>query len=205
MTKDISGNYIGQRSSMFSYSKLWLVSFERYEELVIEFATKWDATHKKKKLATLFPSTDPDAKQNRDNHVRLLVDKQYMHIKHFDDHLIAEGNRIFAGTETADTWCLYSDGLIQYWTKGNMEYLESKGFGNRLWRAEGETNVDNRYKGKVVGDSPEVNVGTDNDGFKDFGVSMAFHVGLSFLYDVNDERKFSLSTIPAITSTMSRY
>ena len=48
ITKDLSGNYIGQRSSMFSYSKLWLVSLERYEELVIEIATKWDVDHKKK-------------------------------------------------------------------------------------------------------------------------------------------------------------
>ena len=83
---------------------------------------------------------------------------------------------------------IYSDGLIQFWTKGNMDYLESIGFGKRLCRAEGETNLGNRYKNKVVGDSPEVNVGTDNDGFKDFGVSMAFHVGLSFLYDLNEKR-----------------
>ena len=53
----------------------------------------------------------------------------------------------------------------------------------------------------MAGDSPEVNVGTDNDVFKDFGVIMTFHIGLSFLYAVDDDPKFSLSSIPAIIST----
>ena len=81
------------------------------------------------------------------------------------DHLIDEGNRIFAGIETADTWCLFGDGLVQYWTPGAMAQLKSRGFGNKLWRSEGDTNINNRYAEKDTGNSPEINAGTDNDAF----------------------------------------
>ena len=74
-----------------------------------------------------------------------------------------------------------------------------------LWRSEGDTNKDNRYAGKVTGNSPELNVGTDNDAFRDFGASMRFHVGLSFLYEVGDHRRFSLGTVSDIASTMKRF
>ena len=204
LRKEEDGTFTGMKSTMFDYSKKWLVSFEKYKELLLETALEWDRKHKLKKLAVMFPETDPEWEQKRETFLVNLVDKKYMHIKHFDNHLIEEGNRIFSGTEAEDSWCIYSDGLVQYWTKENLAYLESKGFGGRLWRAEGETNAGTRYEGKVTGDSPELNVGTDNNGFKDLGWSMGFHVGLSFLYPTNDDRRFSLSTIDEISSTMSR-
>jgi len=118
------------------------------------------------------------------------------------DGATAEGNRIFENTETEKTWCLYGDGLIQFWTKRNIAHCKSIGL--RLWTAESDTNCNNRYKGKVTGNSPEVNVGTDNDGFRDFGASMAFHVGLSLLYEVGDPRRMSLGTMHAADSTMRK-
>jgi len=190
---------------MFDYSLKWLVSFERYEELRVEQATLWDKKHIRDKLHVKFPPGHEDSADKRYFFISELVDKRHCHIKKFINHLIDEGNRIFAGTETADTWCLYGDGLVQYWTPGNMAYLRERGFADRLWCSEGSTNSDNRYARKVTGNSPEVNVGTDNAGFRDLGNSMRFHVGLSFLYEVGDQRKFSLGTVPNIVSTMKRY
>ena len=64
----------------------------------------------------------------------------------------------------------------------------------------------NRYAGKVTGNSSKVSVvGTDNDAFLDFGVSIRFHVGLSFLYEIGDQRRFSLGTVRDIASTMKRF
>lgn len=190
---------------MFDYSLKWLVSFERYEELRSELAALWDKKHKREKLSKKFPPGHEDSAAKRYRFITTLVDKGHCHIQKFVDHLIDEGDRIFAGTETADTWCLYGDGLVQYWTPGNMAYLRERGFADRLWRSEGDTNIDNRYAGKVTGNSPEVNVGTDNDAFLDFGNSMRFHVGLSFLYEIGDQRRFSLGTVPDIASTMRRF
>lgn len=204
MRKEADGSFTGMKTSMFDYSGKWLVAFERYDELLDEFALKWDKKHKKKKLIAMFPLSDPTSAVKRDIFLRALVDKGHCHIQKFVDHLITEGNRIFSGTETADTWSIYSDGLVQYWTPRNMAYLDSIGFGNRLWRAEGETNITNRYNLKVPGNSPEINVGTDNDCFKDFGLGIAQHIALSFLYGNDYKLKFSLATIPMIASTMSR-
>ena len=204
LRKEADGSFTGMKTCMFNYSGKWLVSFESYDRLLVELATKWDLNHKRDKLAKKFPPALPDSALKLEAFVHELVCAHNMHIKHFIDHLIVEGNRIFAGTDTSDTWCLYSDGLIQFWTPLTQAYIVSIGFGDRIWRAEGETNRGNRYKRKVTGNSPEVNVGTDNDGFRDLGVSMAFHVGLSFLYKVGDERRFSLGSIPEIAHTMKR-
>lgn len=204
LRKEANGTLVGVKASMFDYSGKWLVSFERYDELLKELADKWDRNHKRDKLAVKFPSSDPQSEQKQALFLRDLVDKKHCHIQKFIDHLIVEGNRMFAGTETADKWCLYGDGLIQYWTKGNMQYLEERGFGQRLWRAEGDTNKGTRYEGKVVGNSPEINVGTDNDGFRDLGKSIAFHVGLSTLFPHDDQKRFSLGTVPDIAKTMKR-
>ena len=46
---------------MFNYSGKWLVSFERYERLLVELATKWDLNHKRDKLAKKFPPALPDS------------------------------------------------------------------------------------------------------------------------------------------------
>ena len=82
-------------------------------------------------------------------------------IKTLIDWSIDEGNRLFAGTRHANTWVFYHDALSQWWEKGEggaQEYLASRGFADRQWRARGETNdkIDKNYRNKLMGDSPEL-------------------------------------------------
>ena len=54
-------------------------------------------------------------------------------VKTLIDWSIDEGNRLFAGTRHANTWCFYHDALSQWWEKGvggAQEYLASRGFAN---------------------------------------------------------------------------
>jgi hypothetical protein len=54
------------------------------------------------------------------------------------DHVIAEGNRIFANTNRKDTWMMYYDHLKIWWEKESQDYLQSLpspivGNPNRTW------------------------------------------------------------------------
>eukprot|EP00966_Prymnesium_polylepis_P321284 7377587-Prymnesium_polylepis.1 len=71
------------------------------------------------------------------------------------DHLIDEGDRLFKGTpyesSSPTPWVLYHDALTQWWEQGTQAHLRSRGFPpSRLICCQGETNKDNRYKGKLV-------------------------------------------------------
>ena len=79
-------------------------------------------------------------------------------IKVLIDHVIDEGNRLFADTRYAKSWMIYHDALPQWWEKCAQDYIASRGFKDRQWRARGETNtlIAASYKNKLMGDSPEL-------------------------------------------------
>ena len=79
-------------------------------------------------------------------------------IKELIDHVIDEGNRLFADTRFAKTWLIYHDALPQWWEKGAQDHIRARGFEHRQWRARGDTNnhVAAHYRGRLMGDSPEL-------------------------------------------------
>ena len=79
-------------------------------------------------------------------------------IQELVDHTIDEGNRLFAGTAFANTWLIYHDALPQWWEKETQEYIQSRGFAQRQWRANAETNavLPRHYRDRLMGDSPEL-------------------------------------------------
>ena len=85
----------------------------------------------------------------------------FVSVKELIDHAIDEGNRLFAGTRFANTWVMYHDALSQWWEKGEggaQEYIASRGFAHRQWRARGATNdrLTANYRDGLMGDSPEL-------------------------------------------------
>ena len=74
------------------------------------------------------------------------------------DHVVAEGNRLFKGTEFENTWKIYHDALPQWWEAGAQEHLARLGFNNRHWWANKETdkNIAKKYWNKIMGDSPNL-------------------------------------------------
>ena len=79
-------------------------------------------------------------------------------IQELVDHTIDEGNRLFAGTAFANTWLIYHDALPQWWEKETQDHIQSRGFANRQWRANAETNavLPRHYRDRLMGDSPEL-------------------------------------------------
>ena len=74
------------------------------------------------------------------------------------DHVIAEGNRLFSDTRFAGTWSIYHDALPQWWEQRTQEYIRERGFADRQWRANDDTDllIAGHYRGKLMGDSPEL-------------------------------------------------
>ncbi len=120
------------------------------------------------------------------------------------DHVIAEGNCLFAGTPFAKTWIVFHDALSQWWEAGAQEYMLSRGFPlSRQVACQGDTNEGTRYEGKLVGDSPEVDP-LDSNLFSDVEHGMKLHVAITAELPVGDPNKFGLGTPNEVASTMRR-
>ena len=93
------------------------------------------------------------------------------------DHVVAEGNRLFADTPFSSNWKIYHDALPQWWEKGAREHMRKLGFADRQWMATGPTNnlVSSRYRNGLMGDSPEL-MPLDSSLFNDLieGISIHF-------------------------------
>jgi hypothetical protein len=100
-------------------------------------------------------------KENWRIEVEAKVRETLCNIYYFIDHTIAEGNRIYKGTDREDDWIMFHDGLTCYWTPESQDYIKSKGFYDSQFRCLGDTNKGNRYHLKVCGDSPEICRGLD--------------------------------------------
>jgi hypothetical protein len=74
-----------------------------------------------------------------------------------------EGNIIFNGSTHEKDWKIYHDRLSQWWEAEAQDYIKSKGFGDRQWRASRSTNdaikaagdKTNYYVDSLMGDTPE--------------------------------------------------
>ena len=120
------------------------------------------------------------------------------------DHVVEESNKVYERTPAFDTFCIFHDGLSQWWEEGSQDYLHTLGFRDRQLRAFGDTNKGTRYFRKVVGDSPELCRGLDSHGFADLVRSMIFHTVLTSSYGVTDKRRFKLGTPAEVEDCMRR-
>ena len=71
------------------------------------------------------------------------------------DHIIEQGNILFADTPYRDTWYIYHDALSSWWSKGAQAYIETKGFRHRQIKSLDFTNTGTRYEDSLPGDTPE--------------------------------------------------
>ncbi len=122
-------------------------------------------------------------------------------IKELIDHVIDEGNRLFADTAYANTWMIYHDALPQWWEKGAQHHIRSRGFAERQWKARGDTNdkVAAHYRGKLMGDSPEL-MPLDSSLFSDLIEKVAWLVVATAKMEGED--KFSMATPDEAWRTM---
>ena len=79
--------------------------------------------------------------------------------------------------------------------------MEKLGFRNRQIRSMGQTNIDNRYKGGLPGDSPSL-MPLDNNLFSNFSKSLLANCCATRHLHHNDPNKFSIAD-PAKASVVS--
>ena len=93
------------------------------------------------------------------------------------DHVISEGNRLFADTPFAKNWTIYHDALPQWWERAAQDHIRMRGFWHRQWMADEITNgkVHGRYKNRLMGDSPEL-MPLDSSLFNDLIEGIAINV-----------------------------
>jgi hypothetical protein len=106
-----------------------------------------------------------------------LVGK-YCCITEIIDHVIDQGNILYAGTTRAEDWKIYHDRLPTWWEAAAQQYIAQKGFRHRQWRAIGpDTNalLTKYYKEALFGDAPEM-MCLDNCLFKHLQDGEAWHV-----------------------------
>ena len=121
------------------------------------------------------------------------------------DHVISESKKMFKGTKHENDFLIYHDALASWWEKGSQEEMEKKGFKDRQIRCVGATNANNKcYKGKPVGDSPELSVGCDSHGFAYHKSSIIWHAAATSHLAPDDPIKFNTSTPKEMERTMER-
>ena len=122
------------------------------------------------------------------------------------DHIIAEGNRLFADTDYRDSWIIGHDALSVWWEKESLDYLHTvKGFRpDRYLCAQGETNADNRYyRGSLVGNRPEL-MPLDSHLNADHEYGLMWHVAITSDLDKDDPKKFKMGTPQEVSDAMDR-
>lgn len=134
------------------------------------------------------------------------------------DHVIAEGNRIWAGTQREDTWMIYHDHLKIWWEQDSQNYLKSlpcstQGNPNRTWYdrqikicGKNNSKVATRYKNCLPGDSPEL-MPLDCHLFADLQEGASKNVALTYHIKPNDEDaglKYSFATPGKVYESLQR-
>ena len=140
--------------------------------------------------------------------VRNKVDKQLCNVKDLIDHVIQESTKIYAGTEHADTFRIFHDGLSMRWDADAQDYIRKLGFYERQLKARDPTNHNEkckRYRNKLTGDSPELCRALDSHGFADLKRSIEYHCCLTASYtEAHGDKKFLQGTPAQVFSAMSR-
>lgn len=135
------------------------------------------------------------------------------------EHQVQQGNRMYAGTEFADSWVMLQDGLAQWWEPQSMQFFHDvcKMGEDRYVHMMGETvkhlpkhyqvtiEVDGKKKtiGKRCGNRPEF-MPLDSHLNADHEEGLRHHVALTSSYANDDSRKFKMGTPKEVADSMSR-
>jgi hypothetical protein len=133
------------------------------------------------------------------------VDKKYCCVTDIMDWAVAFGNEIHKGRPSEGRWRLFHDALKQWWEKEAQEYLEKTypGMVARQLRCCLDEMAP-LYRGKCVGDSPELCRILDAHGFSDLEKSISHHVAISSFLPFDDDRRFNMGTPKEVMRTMAR-
>ena len=133
--------------------------------------------------------------------------KGYICVTEMMDWLVPEFKRVFEDTPYADTFVIYHDALKEWWEPAAQQHLlEKHGISSaRQMCCKGDTNlkVAAHYRGKLVGDSPEL-MPLDNNLFADFENAMSHNIAHTADLPHGHPEKFLVGTPAEVQRTMLR-
>jgi len=122
-------------------------------------------------------------------------------------HVIDTSEAAFKGTVAEGCFFIFHDGLSQWWTPAAQAYMKSRGYEHRQMRILGPTNdrVCKRYRGKLVGDSPELCRGLDAHGFADLDAAVALNCSLASFHPRGHplREKWSMAKVDTLFAAMN--
>ena len=215
-----NGQRRGEFTATFDYTEKKLLSYKLWKQLVRKEIKKRKTAKKAPWLEFKDHDNPYEARfgENWRDHLTTTpgsLCKKFKSTHHLIDHLIAEGNKLFAGTDRADTWLIYHDHLKILWEKQTINYMKSlkcptpdnpeRTWFDRFIKIEGRFNrgLDNRYKNCLPGDSPEL-MPLDCHLFADIKEALARNVAYSFWMPKGDPRKYDASTPDATFRSIVR-
>lgn len=221
MKRGADGTFEGHKAEPFNYSGSYICGIETYEERVrleiarvanFDDAANWASvggkgidkaskTHPGGRYSIRYPTTWKEElkkacakKIARKGELKL---EGYVCITDMLDHLVAEFNRLFKGTPFAKSWVLMHDALDTFWMQSTQKYLldKHKIGPDRLMCIKGSTNplVDDRYRNKLVGDSPEF-MPLDSNCFSYYETAMSANLAHTYLLKHDHPDKHLAST-----------
>ena len=119
------------------------------------------------------------------------------------DHVIEQGNMLFADTPFHDCWMVYHDALSAWWSVGAQDYIESKNFKHRQISSLDFTNVGTRYEHSLPGDTPEY-MPLDSNLFSDLEKMVRWNVAATNELPRGHPDKFDLTTPASCWSAVCR-
>lgn len=153
--------------------------------------------------------------QEWENEIRKSLSK-YCCVKELVKHINEESRKAFLGTCFEGNYYFYHDALTQMTDSKCVHWMKAEGIYDHWIRpelgcndeiyarnSEGTMAKNTRYKGRPVGNSPELNP-LDNSCFRDTRTNLALNVAATWHLDKSDARKFSLSTPNEITRALER-
>ena len=119
------------------------------------------------------------------------------------DHVIEQGNILFADTPYHDSWVVYHDALSAWWSEGAQQHLQRKRFRHRQVKGLGFTNAGTRYEDSLPGDTPEY-MPLDSNLFSDLEKMVRWNVAATNEMPRGHPDKFDLTTPASAWSAVSR-
>ena len=198
---DVHEGYVGKTMKPFAYNERSVVGPVHYAKAITAELARvkplggcWGAVGRG--YEERYPET-------WEAEVRDAVNKKLCCVTDIMDHVIDESTKAYAGTERADDFHIFHDGLSAWWEKGAQEYMKNRGFEHRQIRNI-TANVGTRYANKIVGDSPEMCRALDSHGFADLKRAIFSFASLTSTYPVDDPRRFKLGTPADVLSAIWR-
>lgn len=208
---DLNGEYYGMKPAVLDYSMKEICTEKKIrQQIAVELHNKKQIgnipTKARQKQSVWFGGYKKRYPEDWYVRVRAVVEKNYLPINAYIDHIWAESKAVYFGTIYEKCFSIYHDHLTLFWAKETVDYMKKIG----MWRhvikihASASTTVSSYYIESVPGNSPENARALDSYGIADLEAAIPNMVALTSRLENDDPLKFSVGTPKLTASTLKR-